>query len=95
MRHTEEYYICDRCGERIKDVPRHLKYATIFYRKPIKIESRTVEPFVYSAEDETKAFEVGSMEIVIGYNTRSKEYDLCPKCRKEFERFMKNEYERG
>ena len=91
MKHCEEYYTCDRCGKKIKDVPRHLEYLNIFYRKPVKIEARTAEPFVYNADDEVKSFDVGSMEITVAYNACSKEYDLCPECRKDFERFMKNE----
>lgn len=83
MKHCEEYYTCDRCGKKIKDVPRHLMNLIRFWNKPLKIETRIVKPFVSGEEDD-------SMEVIVSYGTRERNYDLCPKCRKEFERFMRN-----
>ena len=84
MKHYSEYYTCDRCGKKIKDVPRHLAHIKKSWNKSLKIETRTVEPFVSGMEDD-------SMEVIVSYGAREKEYDLCPKCRKDFERFMRNE----
>lgn len=44
----------------------------------------------YVDKDETVPFEVNSMNVNVFYITCCKGYDLCAKCRKDFDRFMKN-----
>lgn len=79
MKHQKEWHTCDRCGAEIKFKPRQqLQYV------PCGIYS---EPVARFTEDEI------SCEL---YKTRfcgklKKTYELCPKCRKDFERFMRNE----
>ena len=46
---------------------------------------------IYNNEEEAKGFIVETMEMVVSYGSREGRYDLCPKCRKAFERFMRNE----
>lgn len=79
MKHQKEWYTCDRCGAGIKFKPRQqIQYV------PCGIYS---EPVARFTEDEI------SCEL---YKTRfcgklKKTYELCPKCRKDFERFMRND----
>lgn len=79
MKHQKEWHTCDRCGAEIKFKPRQqLQYV------PCGTYS---EPVARFTEDEI------SCEL---YKTRfcgklKKTYELCPKCRKDFERFMRNE----
>ena len=78
MKHSKEWRTCDRCG---KEIIRYNKE-----RAYIKTEEE--EPFheksTYTAEELAK--EVLPMAIW----RDDTQYDLCPKCRKEFKRFMKN-----
>ena len=39
--------------------------------------------------------EILAATLVVSNEKKSKSYDLCPKCRKEFERWMKNEHGSG
>ena len=93
MTHKEEYYTCDRCGAKIEKVPRKEMVKAIFYRqKPIRIEARTISPQEYPRDCDKNFAKVESMEMVVYYNSCNRDYDLCSKCRKDFERFMRNEY---
>lgn len=79
MKHQKEWHTCDRCGKEI--IRYDEKYAYI--------KTREIEPLhetsIYTAEDLAK--EAFPMTIW----RDDTQYDLCPKCRKDFERFMKNE----
>lgn len=78
MKHQKEWHTCDRCGKEIIRYDKEHAY----------IKTEEVEPLhkerEYIAEDLAK--EVLPMVIWI----KNIQYDLCPKCRKEFKRFMKN-----
>lgn len=78
MKHQKEWCTCDRCGKEI--IRYDEKYAYIKTRevKPL------YEKSICTAED--LAREVFPMAIW----RDNIQYDLCPKCRKEFKRFMKN-----
>ena len=92
MTHKEEYYTCDRCGARIEKVPRNEIHKCIFYRKkPIRIETTTLSPQEYPHDCDENFAKVDSMEMIVYYDFRLGKYDLCSKCRKDFERFMRNE----
>lgn len=79
MKHQKEWRTCDRCGAEIKFKPRQqLQYVQ---------GGIYLEPVASFTEDEI------SCEL---HKTRfcgrlKKTYELCPKCRKDFERFMKND----
>jgi len=79
MEHERKWHTCDRCGAEIKFKPRQqLQYV------PCGTYS---EPVARFTEDEI------SCEL---YKTRfcgklKKTYELCPKCRKDFEEFMRND----
>ena len=78
MKHKKEWYTCDRCG----------KEMTFYNEKYAHFKTEEVKPLheksTYTAEDLAK--EVLPMAIW----KDNMQYDLCPKCRKEFKRFMKN-----
>lgn len=78
MKRQKEWYTCDRCG----------KEMTFYNEKYAHFKTEELKPFhekiTYTAEDLAK--EVLPM-VIWRDNTQ---YDLCPKCRKEFKRFMKN-----
>lgn len=92
MLHRSEYYTCDRCGKVIN--PRH------FLRLPLK---RTQVFDLNTDMPEIKAY-LGdihhlpdkkiSMEINEYYEGQFNNYHLCYECRKDFERFMRNELKR-
>lgn len=78
MKHQKEWRTCDRCGKEI-----------IFYNeKCAYFKTEELEPLhektTYTAEELAK--EAFPMAIW----RDDTQYDLCPKCRKEFKRFMKN-----
>ncbi len=79
MKHEKEWHTCDRCGKEI--IHYNERYA--------QINTEEIEPLheksIYTAEDLAK--QAFSMSIW----KRNCKYDLCPKCRREFRRFMKNE----
>ena len=74
----KEWHTCDRCGKEI--IRYDEKYAYIKTReiKPLHEKS------ICTAEDLAK--EAFPMAIW----RDDMQYDLCPKCRKDFKRFMKN-----
>ena len=104
MKHEKEWYTCDRCGEEIDQIPsqKHILRRKIV--SPIELEmmcdekyayikTREIKPLheksIYTAEDLAK--EVFPMAIW----RDDMRYDLCPKCRKDFKRFMRNEHGRS
>lgn len=101
MKHSEEWHTCDRCGEKIENVPGKNLFPNILFpritRTMLKnqISLRTFvaerEKQINAGEDYCSIPEIGSIIIEEWYNTKEKEFDLCPKCRKDFEEFMKND----
>ena len=89
MKHEKEWHTCDRCGKIIENkffrrlsIPYTIKYVT-FEERAYEIEK--------SISKVMETMKVESGEIIADYGYKDKLYDLCPKCRKDFERFMKNE----
>lgn len=78
MKHERKWCTCDRCGAEIIRYDKEYAYIKTEEVKPLHEERE------YIAEDLAK--EVLPMVIWI----RNMQYDLCPKCRKDFKRFMKN-----
>lgn len=79
MKHSKEWRTCDRCGKEIIRYDEKYAYVKTREVEPLHGKSR------YTAEDLAK--EVFPMTIW----KNDMQYDLCPKCRKEFKRFMRNE----
>ena len=94
MRHEKEWYTCDRCGKYIKSVSQSLSQTPSIRKKYIKLAdilTHKIFPKNYIGDDlKTVLPEVFSMDIIEYYDCEEKHYHLCGKCRKEFERWIKN-----
>lgn len=95
MKHEKkEWYTCDRCGADIKEIPyaagqRHILRRSIF--NPTKLKMLTADRNGYISDTQLISPEIVSAEIVEGYFEKQKTIHLCGKCRKKFERFMRDE----
>lgn len=79
MKHEKEWYTCDRCGKEI--IPKSWNEVKF---KPIGMCGDMVPYF----EDNDMCLEIRNARR---YGFHERTYELCPKCRKDFERFMRNE----
>ena len=77
MKHSKEWHTCDRCGVEIKPISRNEMKYTRF--------GDCLEPRAIFPEESTRG-ELSSCELLFNHS-----YDLCHKCMKDFERFMRNE----
>lgn len=97
MKHEEkEWYTCDRCGADIKEIPYAAGGRNIFRRsifKPSELKILTAERNGYISDTQLISPKIVSVEIVEGYAENRKTIHLCGKCRKEFEKFLRNEME--
>ena len=79
MKHQKDWHTCDRCGKKII----------------LKNWKEVMFKEVGSCGDVVHTFENNDMYLEIKnvrrYKFLEKTYELCNKCRKDFERFMKNE----
>ena len=91
MKHEKEWYTCDRCGEEIDQIPsqKHILRRKIV--SPIELEMMCDEKYGYVGNKDLITDDVVSVTIVEIHDVKTRRFDLCPKCRKDFERFMKNE----
>ncbi len=95
MKHKKkEWHTCDRCGENIEHLPyrageRHILRRGIFH--PSQLKMLTNDRFGYIGNTEFILPEITAAEIIEGYFDSKRTIYLCGKCRKEFERFMRNE----
>ena len=79
MKHQKEWRTCDRCGVEIKAKPKRGIKFTLIGR------CSDIEP---TFEDCDIAAEV---ESIYKFKLFNRKYDLCTKCRKDFEEFMRND----
>ena len=96
MIHEEKWYTCDRCGDRIENLvedvlncmPEEIK-KDIPRDDYLKITSGESNGEILKAEFDGKATE--TITICKRFLTKEDTIHLCAKCKREFERFMKNE----
>lgn len=92
MKHKNKCNTCDRCGAEIGKMPDFLNYLI-----PVKIPAHFRMDYFdktgYIANERLLRNKMIFATIVVSHERKSKEYDLCPKCRKEFEEWMKNEHD--
>ena len=91
MKYKKEWHTCDRCGCEIKEMPR---FINTIYRKIMpmtEFEMKYGEVSGYIMGTEVLSDELIGVNICETVHDREKYFDLCHKCRKDFERFMKNE----
>lgn len=79
MKHEKEWHTCDRCG---KEIIRHNE----FYAH---IKTQEINPL--NENDRYTAKDLAQQTFPMRIWRDGCEYDLCPKCRKDFKRFMRNE----
>ena len=79
MKHEKEWYTCDRCGKEI--IPKRLEKVKF---KKVGHYGEIVPDF----DDNDMYLEIKNVRR---YEFMERTYELCHKCRKDFERFMKNE----
>ncbi|OUO77925.1 hypothetical protein B5F53_11990 [Blautia sp. An249] len=94
MIHERKWITCDRCGDEIDMTPKKARNSVFFLpRKICSIDYVTSGGLVPFIEQEIKEIEgnakVLSADICIKYKTSRKEINLCSKCRKDFDRFMR------
>lgn len=90
MKHEKKWYTCDRCGEEIKMIPDFFNYL-IPVKMPAHFRMKYFDKIGYIANERLLKNNMLSATIVMSHERKTKEYDLCPKCRKKFEEWMKNE----
>lgn len=95
MKHEKkEWYTCDRCGIDIKEIPYAAGQRRFFRRRifnPTELKLLTADRYGYISDTQLISPEIVSVEIVEYYRERQKTIHLCGKCRKKFERFMRDE----
>lgn len=94
MKHEREWYTCDRCGKDFDKVPKDV-FGKIISRAwngtPAELTMITAEHNGYVSDENLVAENVVSAQIIEYYDDKRKEIHLCGKCRKDFERFIRNE----
>lgn len=96
MIHEEKWYTCDRCGERIENLvedvlnclPEEVS-VNIPRDDYLKIMSGESDISIVNAEFDGEDTE--AVTIRKRFLTKEDTIHLCGKCKREFERFMKNE----
>lgn len=95
MKHEREWYTCDRCGEEInEDIYAWTLFPEHFVKRIKPLETISVisnEPYGYACNQSHKPPDIKAVSVVRGYHRKETVMHLCGKCRKEFERFMRNE----
>ena len=91
MKHEKEWYTCDRCGKEIDQIPsqKHILRRKIV--SPIELEMMCDEKYGYVCNKDFITKDVVSVTIVETHDVKTIRFDLCPKCRKDFEEFMRND----
>ena len=85
MNHKEEWVSCDRCGEKIKYLPRYLSF--VFDNYPLKADVEDVDVYAQTVGEKIVHEQVG-VKIQCITQRKKQTIDLCPKCRKEFAEWM-------
>ena len=91
MKHQKEWHTCDRCG---KEIDKLSSQKHILHRKitsPTELKMMCDEKYGYVGDTYLITEDVVSVTIVETHDVKTKHFDLCPKCRKDFEEFMRND----
>ena len=91
MKHEKEWHTCDRCGAEIDNIPiqQHILRKKIV--SPTELKMMYDEKHGYIGDTQLITEDVVSVTIVETHNVKTRQFHLCPTCRQDFERFMKNE----
>ena len=91
MKHEKEWYTCDRCGEEIDMLPSQQHILRRKIASPTELKMMCDEKYGYLGDTHLITEDVISVTIVETHDVKTRRFDLCPRCRKDFERFMRNE----
>lgn len=91
MKHKKEWYECDRCGAEIYRMPNCFDCISRIIGEPSEIKMKVDEYNAYKRDETMIEDGICSAIVVESHRVKEKRFDLCPKCGKEFERFMNNE----
>lgn len=94
MKHNKVWYTCDRCGKEFNMTPSDCPFLPFRRKKcykPKKMMKITTDLKGFIGKTELISTECVSAEIIEFYDRKEEIIELCPDCRKAFERFMKNE----
>lgn len=97
MKHEKEWYTCDRCGCEIGDmfnIPTGAGFVHGIretFCKPAELRTITASKSGYVTKERLIAPEIFGVDIMEYYNEKHRTIHLCGKCRKSFERFLRNE----
>jgi hypothetical protein len=91
VRHEKEWYTCDRCGSGFDRLPEDRNWFSRRLMSPAELEMIYEESTGFVSDKYRIKKDTLSVEIRECFSRRNKTLHLCPKCRKDFERFMDNE----
>ena len=91
MKHEKEWHTCDRCGTEIDKLTSQKQFLHKKIASPTELKMMCDEKYGYLGDTHLITEDVVSVTIVECHDVETRRFDLCPKCRKDFERFMKNE----
>lgn len=91
MKHQKEWCTCDRCGAEINNIPRQQHILRRKIVSPTELKMIYDEKYGYVGDMHLITDDVVSVTIVENHDVKTIRFDLCPKCRKDFERFMEND----
>lgn len=92
MKHSKEWITCDRCGKVIDERPSFIPFVSSRIVKASEISQYISESSSYIRSIERLPnSDYCELEIVNGHCTNIVKYHLCERCRKLFDKFMKNE----
>lgn len=96
MIHEKTWITCDRCGAEIKDDTKSFLNRICFVpRRYAELKTLTIDGVDAAVNKEILALssevKVLAMDISFTYRGQTTGLHLCPKCRKDFEKFMKGE----
>lgn len=90
MKHSKEWHTCDRCGVKVKPIQEEQIFRFVHINRA-DLQMMYSEKNGYVVGITPTSEENISVELVEDCVIRKAKFELCPKCRKEFERFMRNE----
>lgn len=88
MEHKREWITCDRCGCEIKEMPKKLQRIIRRTMSPAEYEIEYAKGLAYISNIEQITEDNMGVHIVEDVSVMKKTFDLCPKCREDFKRFM-------
>lgn len=91
MKHQKEWYTCDRCGAEVKPMPMFCRSISRKIGKLQEIKMICDKVTGYCGETQELLNGDYAVTIIENHEPETASYDLCPKCRRDFERFMRNE----